>query len=424
LPGRSLVPGNLPELLRAQIPFTLTEEQEKAVSILNADSASSRRMHRLLQGDVGSGKTIVGLFACLPALNHGLQVAWLAPTEILAQQTFTRLGGWLEKMHISNVLLTGSLVSAKKKEIAADLRLGKILFVVGTHALIQESVSFSQLGMIVIDEQHRFGSQQRLSIQQKDPAADFLLMSATPIPQTLAKTVYGDLDIVTIPSLPARRNPVSTHVVPEEKRSAMDLFVKKELMENGSQAFYVVPRIDSVTDEIKGMKDIETVMKDLERGVLSAVPRAAIHGKIDAEEKARIMRRFAAGEIRLLVATTVVEVGIDVPNATVMIIEHADRFGLSQLHQLRGRVGRGPKKGYAFLLSTIADTEQAHKRLKKFCAVHDGFEIAELDLALRGPGEVSGFRQSGWDELQIADILRDADLFREIQEELDMLLMA
>jgi ATP-dependent DNA helicase RecG len=193
-------------------------------------------------------------------------------------------------------------------------------------------------------------------------------------------------------------------------------------MENGSQAFYVVPRIDSVTDEIKGMKDIETVMKDLERGVLSAVPRAAIHGKIDAEEKERIMRRFAAGEIRLLVATTVVEVGIDVPNATVMIIEHADRFGLSQLHQLRGRVGRGPKKGYAFLLSTIADTEQAYKRLKKFCAVHDGFEIAELDLALRGPGEVSGFRQSGWDELQIADILRDADLFREIQEELDMLL--
>lgn len=422
LPGRSMKSEKLPKKLEANLPFVLTNEQQKAINTLYSDAASPRRMHRLLQGDVGSGKTIVAFFSCLPAINEGLQVAWLAPTEVLAQQTFDLASAWLTLFGIKPGLLKGGISSKKKQELLSGLRTGKLLFVVGTHALLQPSVNFTKLGMIVIDEQHKFGAEQRLTLQQKDPASDFLLMSATPIPQTLAKTLYGDLDIVTIRSLPKGRQKVSTHLVPETKRKDMEKFIIKELLDNGSQAFCIVPRIDSI-DDYGEVKDVTSVYSAMKQGAFSNVPVAAIHGRIDSTEKEKIMKEFVVGRIKLLIATTVVEVGIDVPNATIMIVENAERFGLSQLHQLRGRVGRGSKKAYTFLLANPTGNEMAQTRLKRFCANHDGFAIADLDLTLRGPGEVAGFRQTGWSELKIADILRDADIFREIQEELDNLLI-
>ena len=422
LPGRSMKSEKLPKKLEANLPFVLTNEQQKAINTLYSDAASPRRMHRLLQGDVGSGKTIVAFFSCLPAINEGLQVAWLAPTEVLAQQTFNLVSAWLNIFSIKPGLLKGGISSKKKRELLSGLRTGNLLFVVGTHALLQPSVNFAKLGMIVIDEQHKFGAEQRLTLQQKDPASDFLLMSATPIPQTLAKTLYGDLDIVTIRSQPKGRQKVSTHLVPETKRKDMEKFILKELLDNGSQAFCIVPRIDSI-DDYGEVKDVTSVYSTMKQGAFSNVPIAAIHGRIDSTEKEKIMKEFVVGRIKLLIATTVVEVGIDVPNATIMIVENAERFGLSQLHQLRGRVGRGSKKAYTFLLANPTGNEMAQTRLKRFCANHDGFAIADLDLTLRGPGEVAGFRQTGWSELKIADILKDADIFREIQEELDNLLI-
>ena len=421
LPGREMQPGVLPEKVKSLLPFTLTEDQRKAISALYRDAASSKRMHRLLQGDVGSGKTIVAFFACLPALNEGLQVAWLAPTEVLARQTFTLLSQWLSPLGVACDMLRGGISSKKKRELLRNLSAGNLTFVVGTHALLQPSVKFSHLGMIVIDEQHKFGTEQRLTLQQKDPASDFLLMSATPIPQTLAKTLYGDLDIVTIRSLPRGRQPVSTHLVPERKRRDMEQFIFTELTENNSQAFCIVPRIESDNDS-ETIKDVYTVYEALRKGVLGRLPTAVIHGKLNTVEKEHTMQAFSEGEIKILIATTVVEVGIDVPNATIMIIESADRYGLSQLHQLRGRVGRGDKKAYAFLLTNSTENELTIERLKKFCRLYDGFALADLDLSLRGPGEVAGFRQHGWDDLKIADIIADADIFREIQEELDSIL--
>jgi ATP-dependent DNA helicase RecG len=276
--------------------------------------------------------------------------------------------------------------------------------------------------MIVIDEQHKFGAEQRLSLQQKDPAADFLLMSATPIPQTLAKTLYGDLDLVSVRSLPAGRQPVSTHLVPEHKRHDMEIFILNEILQNHARVFCVVPRIDTI-DDIPEIKDTATVFAAFRKGPLAGIPMATLHGKTDAHEKERCMADFAEGRTKLLIATTVIEVGIDVPDATIMIIENAERFGLSQLHQLRGRVGRGEKKAYAFLLTNSNENDPATDRLKRFCTMHDGFAIADLDLTLRGPGEVTGARQSGWDDLKIADIMTDADTFREIQEDLDQILV-
>ena len=422
LPGRSMKPGKLPEKLEATLPFSLTNEQQKAISTLYSDAVSPHRMHRLLQGDVGSGKTIVALFSCLPAINEGLQVAWLAPTEVLAQQTFDLITSWLTVFGIKPGLLKGGISSKKKQQVLSDLRTKKLLFVIGTHALLQPSVTFSKLGMIVIDEQHKFGAEQRLTLQQKDPASDFLFMSATPIPQTLAKTLYGDLDIVTIRSLPKGRQKVSTHLVPETKRNDMEKFILKELLDNGSQAFCIVPRIDSF-DDYGEVKDVNSVYSAMKQGTFSNIPMAVIHGRIDNTGKEQVMKEFAEGRTKLLIATTVIEVGIDIPNATIMIVENAERFGLSQLHQLRGRVGRGSKKAYTFLLANPTENEIAQKRLRRFCANHDGFALADLDLTLRGPGEVAGFRQSGWSELKIADILMDADIFREITEELDILLV-
>jgi ATP-dependent DNA helicase RecG len=426
LPGRSMKPGMLFDKLVSLLPFELTDEQKKAVAVLHADASAPARMHRLLQGDVGSGKTIVALCACLPALNNGLQVAWLVPTEVLANQALTTLSGWLETLGITHDLLVGRTPPDHRRRIACGLKDKSLRFLIGTHALLEPTVVFGNLGMVVIDEQHRFGAQQRLTLSQKDAAADVLVMSATPIPQTLAKTLYGDLDIVSIRSLPKGRLPVSTHWVRQQKRADMEGFVLDQIEKHNSQAFYVAPRIEHDDaepdgDADAGLKDVKALFESLRRGPFSSVTMGLVHGRTDPAQREATMAAFHAGTIKVLVATTIIEVGIDVPSATVCIIENAESFGLSQLHQLRGRVGRSVRQSYCFLLANAPEGSCAQKRLSYFCTHTDGFDIAEMDLQLRGPGEVIGMRQSGWENLVMADILRDARLFLDIQNDLDLL---
>ncbi len=417
LPGRSMKPGNLPARFKAGLPFRLTAGQERAIAVLYDDAASPMRMHRLLHGDVGCGKTLVVFFSCFASLECGYQVAWLAPTEVLAMQTRARLESWLGPLGFHSELLLGSTAAPEKRRIQDDLAHGRLKFVVGTHALIQPAVKFKALGMIVIDEQHKFGAAQRLALQEKDGASDFLLMSATPIPQTLAKTLYGDLDLVEIREAPAGRLPVSTHLVPEDRRSEMERFIRKEIEERQAAAYYVVPRIGEDGDDELSV-DIATTFKKLSGGTFRGIAAACLHGRLTSREKEQAIRSFAEGTVRLLVSTTVVEVGVDVPHATCMVIEGAERFGMAQLHQLRGRVGRGGAKSYCFLLASPTADAEALERISFFCRHHDGFKIAERDLSLRGPGEVAGLRQTGWEDLRIADIVRDAELFRSIQQEL------
>lgn len=425
LPGRSMEPGALAQKLTALLPFELTADQKLAVATLHRDARAAARMHRLLQGDVGCGKTIVALLACVPALNQGRQVAWLAPTEVLAQQTHASLSQWLDPLDIRHDLLTGSTPPDRRRRIATGLADNSLRFLVGTHALLEPGVAFKSLGMIVIDEQHRFGARQRLTLSQKDPAADVLVMSATPIPQTLAKTLYGDLDIMSIRSLPKGRLRVSTHLVPPHKRADMENFVNRQISQHDGQAFFVAPRIepddaDADSDGAnQGLADVEALYNALRTGPFSSCPMGLVHGKMDPARREAAMAAFRARKIKILVATTVIEVGIDVPAATVLVVENAERFGLSQLHQLRGRVGRSGRQSYCFLFANAPEDSEAHKRLDYFCSHVDGFDIAEMDLVMRGPGEVVGNRQSGWEDLVMADILRDAHLFAEIQNELD-----
>lgn len=419
LPGKPMQAADHVDRFRAALPFTLTESQEEAARVLLADAGSEQRMHRLLQGDVGSGKTVVAFATCLAALREGYQVAWLAPTEILALQTMKVVGEWLRTFDLEAGLLTGGQGSRERRELLGRLADGSLRFVVGTHALLQPSVTFSRLGMIVIDEQHRFGVNQRLKLQEKAPSSDFLLMSATPIPQTLAQTLYGDLGVVTIHGIPPGRHRVATHVVPEHKRADMEKFVVEQVKSHGAQVYYVVPRIESDDDEETGLKNAQSTFRELTRGAFSSLSCAFIHGRMTAEEKQRTMDGFASGEISVLVATTVVEVGIDAPDAAIMVVENAERFGLSQLHQLRGRVGRGDKKSYCFLLAQPTDNGLAQERLMSLCRHHDGFRLAEMDLKLRGPGEVAGVRQSGWEDLRMANILDDIELFSEVQQEVE-----
>jgi ATP-dependent DNA helicase RecG len=424
LPGRSLTPGDLPGKMRDILPFQLTDAQEEAIVVLFRDAATPRRMHRLLQGDVGCGKTIVALFACLPALNAGLQVAWLTPTEALADQTYALLSRWLGRLGFATALLKSGITAAARRDILAGTRNGTVGFVVGTQALLQPSVTFRSLGMIVIDEQHKFGAGQRLAMQRKDAAADFLLMSATPIPQTLAQTLYSDLDIVTIRALPAGRQPIGTHIVGDDKREGLFDFVRTRIAQHDARLFYIAARIDEgdEDDGDGGVRSVAEVYAHLRAGELKDIPMGLAHGRLSSGEKERVLGEFAEGRLKILVATTVVEVGIDVPAATIMIIENPEMFGLSQLHQLRGRVGRGAQKGYCFLLSTKLTDEKTARRLKEFCRVHDGFRLAELDLHLRGPGEMAGNRQTGWEDFHFVDIVRDAALFCEIQREIEQLL--
>jgi ATP-dependent DNA helicase RecG len=421
LPGRSLLPGDLKKLFLQTLPFKLTIDQSDAVRVLLDDIAAPRRMHRLLQGDVGCGKTVVAFLAALPALNTGLQVVWMTPTEILADQTCCKINEWLLPLGFEAATFTSaSRTSGTYNDLRRKISSGELKFIIGTHALLQPTVTFNRVGIFIIDEQHRFGAAQRLTLHDKDSAADFLLMSATPIPQTLARTLYGDLDIVSIQSLPPGRRPVATHLVGDEKRNDMEAFIAKQLAA-GAQCYYIVPRIEkeeSVDEEkTSALVDLETAFCKISAGRLGQFRPAYMHGRLSAAEKGRILNGFYQKEISLLVATSVVEVGLDVPAATVIVIENSERFGLAQLHQLRGRVGRSTDESYCFLMNSSQFDEETKNRLQSFCKEHDGFAVAELDLKNRGPGEVNGFRQSGWEDLIMSDILRDATLFAEIRNE-------
>src|SRR5436190_7502372 len=391
--------------LKNALPFTLTNAQTTAVREIVADMGSDRKMHRLLQGDVGSGKTIVALFAALLAMENGYQSAIMAPTELLAEQhvrTFTKL---LAPLGIEPVLVTGSLSARARKAAAEKLAGTDPILVVGTHALVQEAAGFGRLGFVTIDEQHRFGVEQRATISAKGESPDVLLMSATPIPRSLALTVYGDLDVSTLDERPAGRQPVTTVLRPESARDRVLQFVAHET-EKGRQAYVVYPVIEE--SEKTDLKAATTMYEQLSAGPFAGRVVALIHGRVPAQERETIMRAFRDGKIDVLVSTTVIEVGIDVPNATVMLVEHPERFGLSQLHQLRGRVGRGAEASYCILLGDVG--EEAYQRLRIFVDTDDGFEIARADLRLRGMGNLFGQEQSGEATFRIADPVRDEEL--------------
>ena len=403
--------------LREALPFTLTGAQGRVLREIFADMCSERRMQRLLQGDVGSGKTVVALFSALLAMENGYQAAIMAPTELLAEQHQRSMTRMLAAVGIEPVLVTGSLKSRERRELAARLADPEPLLVVGTHALVQESAQFARLGLAVVDEQHRFGVEQRKALGAKGESPDVLLMTATPIPRSLALTLYGDLDLSLLDERPAGRQPITTALRPESARARAMQFVDREL-DRGRQGYVVYPVIEE--SEKTDLKAATTMFEVLSSGPFSARRVALLHGKMKADEKDAIMRRFRDGAIDVLVATTVIEVGIDVANATVMLIEHPERFGLSQLHQLRGRVGRGAEASYCILLGDVSpDTRQ---RLDVFAGSEDGFVIARADLQLRGMGDLFGERQSGVPTFRVADPLRDELLNEQAREAADVML--
>ncbi|HZE08548.1 MAG TPA: ATP-dependent DNA helicase RecG [Gemmatimonadaceae bacterium] len=395
----------LTSALKAALPFRLTGAQTNALREIVEDMTSDRKMHRLLQGDVGSGKTVVALFAALLAMENGYQAAIMAPTELLAEQHARTLTGLLAPLEIEPLLVTGSLTARSRKAAASRLAGTDPLIVVGTHALVQEAAVFGRLGFVTIDEQHRFGVEHRAAISAKGDSPDVLLMSATPIPRSLALTMYGDLDVSTLDERPAGRQPVTTVMRPESARERVLQFVARET-EKGRQAYVVYPVIEE--SEKTDLKAATTMYELLSAGPFAGRVVGLIHGRVPADERETIMRAFRDGKIDVLVSTTVIEVGIDVANATVMLIEHPERFGLSQLHQLRGRVGRGAEASYCILLGDVG--EEAAARLRIFTDTDDGFEIARADLRLRGMGNLFGQEQSGEATFRIADPLRDEDL--------------
>jgi len=407
----------LTSALKNALPFTLTNAQVVAIREIVADMTSDRRMHRLLQGDVGSGKTIVALFAALLAMENGYQAAIMAPTELLAEQHARTFAKFLAPLGLEPLLVTGSLSSRARREAANKLAGTEPVLAVGTHALVQEGAVFGRLGFVTIDEQHRFGVEQRAAISAKGESPDVLLMSATPIPRSLALTIYGDLDVSTLDERPAGRQPVTTVMRPESARERVLQFVVRET-EKGRQAYVVYPVIEE--SEKTDLKAATTMYEQLSAGVFAGKVVALIHGRVPADERETIMRAFRDGKIDVLVSTTVIEVGIDVPNATVMLVEHPERFGLSQLHQLRGRVGRGAEASYCILLGNFGD--EAAERLRVFVETDDGFEIARADLRLRGMGNLFGQEQSGEATFRIADPVRDEVLNVEARAAAEKLL--
>lgn len=397
--------GVLTEPVKSALPFTLTGAQMRALDEITADMRSQLRMHRLLQGDVGSGKTVVALLAMLLALESGFQAALMAPTELLAEQHAGTLKKLLAPINLEPTLVVGSLGSAARRAAATRLATTEPLIAVGTHALVQEGTVFGRLGLAIVDEQHRFGVEQRESLGAKGEAPDVLLMSATPIPRSLALTIYGDLDVSTLDERPPGRLPVTTALRPESARKRVLDFIVSQIAQ-GRQAYVVYPVIEE--SEKIDLKAATTMHAELSQGVFADRKVGLLHGRIPAEERDSIMREFRDGRIDVLVATTVIEVGIDVPNATIMLVEHPERFGLSQLHQLRGRVGRGAEQSFCILLGNVG--EDAYRRLQIFVSTEDGFEIARADMRIRGMGDLFGARQSGDPSFRIADPLRDEHL--------------
>jgi ATP-dependent DNA helicase RecG len=417
------VESSLARTLVNGLPFELTKAQRRVVNEIAGDMKSLKPMNRLLQGDVGSGKTIVALLAMLVAIDNGYQVAFMAPTEILAEQHYRTLSGYLDRLSVSVRLLVGGQRKKLREDILEDIRSGRANLVVGTHALIEEQVSFARLGFVVIDEQHRFGVMQRATLRAKGLNPDVLVMTATPIPRTLSLTVYGDLDVSVIDEMPANRKPIKTGLRTEADKAKVYQFVRDEIG-RGRQAYIVFPLIEE--SEKTDLKAATVEFEQLQTHVFPQARLGLIHGRMKSDEKDDIMMRFKDGTIDILVSTTVIEVGIDVPNASIMIIENAERFGLSQLHQLRGRVGRGADQSYCILIANYGWFDEHHgkldagevrqekvnskTRLDTMVKTTDGFEIAEVDLRLRGPGEFFGIRQSGMPEFRIANILEDGDL--------------
>ena len=399
---------------RENLPFELTGAQKRVVREIRADVNSNCQMNRLLQGDVGSGKTLVALLSMLLAKDNGYQASLLVPTEILAEQHFATLKRMLGTLPVRVELLTGSTRQKDRVPILEGLASGDVDILVGTHAILEDNVVFGNLGLVVIDEQHRFGVVQRAKMWAKNNIPPHVLvMTATPIPRTLAMTLYGDLDVSVIDELPPGRKPITTTHIFRSRADAMYGFIKKQLQE-GRQAYIVYPLISE--SEKLDLKNLEDGYKQL-CSIFCDYSLSKLHGKMKPKEKDEEMRRFASGETQILVSTTVIEVGVDVPNASVMVIENAERFGLSQLHQLRGRVGRGASQSYCLLVTDYKLSEDTRKRMEIMTTSNDGFEIAEADLKLRGPGDMEGTQQSGIAfDLKIANLARDEQLLQYVRE--------
>ncbi|MBT4977323.1 MAG: ATP-dependent DNA helicase RecG [Gemmatimonadetes bacterium] len=406
----------VPQLL-ASLPFELTAAQRRVGAEIYADMQSPQIMNRLVQGDVGSGKTLVGLGAILMAVENGYQAALMAPTEILAEQHYINIKTLVEPLGLTAVFLKGKQRKALRRELLTAIESGVAHIVVGTHALIQEEVHFARLGLAVVDEQHRFGVVQRGALYKKGEKPDLLVMTATPIPRTLALTLYGELEVSVIDELPPGRQPIRTALRAPDRRDAIFEFAGDQARQ-GRQVYVVYPLIEE--SEKMDLKSAVEAYEELCHGHLAEFEVALLHGRLAAEEKAEVMDAFKKNRIQVLVSTTVIEVGVDVPNATVMIIEHAERFGLAQLHQLRGRVGRGGEQSFCILVSYAsagAELSDSRERLEMMERTQDGFEIAEKDLQIRGPGEFFGTRQAGMPEFKVADLIEDEDLLQSAREE-------
>jgi ATP-dependent DNA helicase RecG len=408
----------------SRLPFPLTQAQNRALRDVNADVSSTQPMVRLLQGDVGSGKTVVAAAAAARAAGSGFQAALMAPTELLAEQHWRNFCEWFHPLQITVALISGSQPARARRSALEAVASGEVRIVVGTHALFQEGIDFARLALIIVDEQHRFGVQQRLQMQEKGRKQGRfphqLIMTATPIPRTLAMTAYADLDISVIDELPPGRTPVKTVVVPEQRRDEIVARIVQSCRQ-GRQVYWVCPLIEE-SDELRSQAAEETAATLAE--ALPEVRVGLVHGRMPPAKKDQAMLAFKAGKIQLLVATTVIEVGVDVPNATLMVVENAERMGLAQLHQLRGRVGRGSEASSCVLLYRAPLSQLARERLQVIRETNDGFEIARRDLELRGPGELLGTRQTGLAQLRVADLMRDADLLPRVQDAAELMLSA
>jgi ATP-dependent DNA helicase RecG len=398
--------GKLLEQFDKILPFQLTGAQQRVVNEILTDLQKPVAMNRLVQGDVGSGKTVVAVIAILAAIQSGYQAALMAPTEVLAEQHYRKLVSWFNLLHLPVELLTGSTKVAKRREIYSQLETGELPLLVGTHALIQDKVNFQQLGLVVIDEQHRFGVEQRAKLQQKGEQPHVLTMTATPIPRTLALTVHGDLDVSQIDELPPGRQQIQTTMLSGKQRPQAYDLIRREVAQ-GRQVYIVLPLVEE--SEKLDLRSAVDEHQKLQESVFPDVQVGLLHGRMTSAEKEEAINKFRDNETQIIVSTTVIEVGVDVPNATVMLIEHAERFGLSQLHQLRGRVGRGADQSYCLLMSSSRSPD-AQQRLKVLEQSQDGFFISEMDMRFRGPGEVMGTRQSGVADFTLASLVEDEDI--------------